>query len=229
MLDRRFFKAALRNIAKREISALDIGGGSGHELSNLKKSDNRIIETTLLDMREQSREVVELGGHKFICKQIESIDNNFQDRYDFIMMLNLIEHLESPPKTLDKIYLMLNFGGILLVKTPNTNSLNRRIFQKKYWGGCHAPRHWVLFNEENFSSMAIKSGFQIVGFEYTQGSTQWAASLFGSVWIKFKSKKRILMADRLLFWPVCMIFAIFDFLTKKYFETDQMVFILKKQ
>ena len=73
----------------------------------------------------------------------------FKEIFDVVVLFNLIEHVHNPKRTLSLIYNSLSSDGIAIIKTPNSTSFNRFLFKKFYWGGFHAPRHWVIFNEKN--------------------------------------------------------------------------------
>ena len=57
---------------------------------------------------------------KIVCDEKAKIDRKF----DLILMLNLIEHVEDPYLVLQKIFDNTATGGFVVIKTPNTNSLN---------------------------------------------------------------------------------------------------------
>lgn len=226
-IDKILFIRILNKIKLEKISCLDIGGGYGWLLSSLRAMDERIKSTVVIDLSEASRKYAEEAGHLFICSTIES--SKLEQRFDLILMLNLIEHVSSPKVALEMAYKYLNDDGLLLIKTPNTRSLNRKIFQYSYWGGLHAPRHWVLFNKKNFSKLALSLGFSVERFSYTQGAPQWAASIFGSLFIKDLENSKICPIDsRMSFQILLILFAAIDFILLPFFKTDQMLFLLKK-
>lgn len=222
-LDTKSFSKALKKVSSTKINCLDIGGGSGWVMNLVRNSDSRVSETTILDINKQSSNLANANGHRFICGLVETLE--IQNEFDFVLLLNLIEHVEDPRLVLSKIYNSMNSGGILYIKTPNTDSINRYIFGSKYWGGFHAPRHWVLFNKENFSKLAKSSGFIIENFTYTQGAPQWAASILGTF---FKGDKNVPMHSDIKFSLLLFFFACIDYLRLPFFKTDQMIFLLKK-
>lgn len=226
--DKKLFSRYLKGLSSQALACLDIGGGSGWMMSLVREADARITRTVVLDINEMSRCIAESGGHEFICSTIEAANLNIQ--FDFILLLNLIEHVKDPAFVLTKLSRSLNAGGVLLIKTPNTQSLNRKIFQHRYWGGCHAPRHWVLFNKANFTNLAENCGFSVLSFAYTQGAYQWAASIIGSFRQKYPSLSSRQPIYRAKVYSLLMlIFAVFDYLFLPLFKTDQMIFVLHKE
>ncbi len=73
-------------------------------------------------------------------------------------MLNLIEHVRRPDEVLAKARSLLTPDGFALIKTPNYDALDARIFRHRSWGGYHAPRHFVLFDRDSFARVARIKG-----------------------------------------------------------------------
>jgi len=226
-LDKLNFKKSLRKIDAKKIYTLDIGGGTGYMSNVLKDSDRRVFETTILDIDSKAKSTANKNGHIFLTSTIENL--NLQNKFNYVLMLNLIEHVYDPLKVLKIVKKSMKRSGLLLIKTPNTLSLNRKIFSKVYWGGYHAPRHWIIFNKQSFSNLAKKSGFIVEDFSYTQGAPQWAASILGTVNIIFSIKSKKPMHLRFSFILLLFFFAIFDFATFFLIKTDQMYFLLRKK
>ena len=155
-LDRRLFKSLLKRIQSSSINVLDVGGGSGWLLDIIKRSDPRINITQVVDIDKNAEQTAIKNGHKYFCGRIEEF--NGQGKFDLILLLNLIEHVKSPLDVLVKLKDLLLPQGIILVKTPNYNSLDARLFKNKNWGGYHCPRHWVIFERESFLQLAQKAG-----------------------------------------------------------------------
>ena len=51
-------------------------------------------------------------------------------------MFNLIEHVKNH-RNFKKSFSLLSNHGVVLVKTPNTDSLNFKLFKNRDWGGYH--------------------------------------------------------------------------------------------
>jgi|APSaa5957512535_1039671.scaffolds.fasta_scaffold17016_3 2-polyprenyl-3-methyl-5-hydroxy-6-metoxy-1,4-benzoquinol methylase len=225
-LDKRLFASVLKQIHGDSIKCLDVGGGSGWLLNIIRKADKRVSETTVLDINHVSKNIAEKNGHQFVHGTVESLGR--ENEFDFAFALNLIEHVADPRSVLLGLNKALKPGKMLLIKTPNANSLNRKVFQKIYWGGYHAPRHWVLFDRENFFSLALETGFEISEFKYTQGAPQWVASVLGTLSKLKISKKNVPMIYNPLTPWLTIFFAAFDLVRAPFFKTDQMIIALKK-
>lgn len=224
-LDKRFLRKISETVEGRELRALDIGGGTGFILDCLKEADARVTQTCVVDLDAGARELAERKGHTFLESTIEGaeLDQNF----DLVIMYNLIEHVADPEAVLRKISSVMNKGGVLVLKTPTTECINFRMFRHKYWGGYHAPRHFVLFNRQNFKMMIDGLDFADCRFSFTQGAPMWVKSVICTR--RMKDDPAIVRAPETTGMMVLTaIFAVFDMLTLPFSKKDQMFVVLRK-
>lgn len=227
-MDNLLFKKLLVKIKSNNISILDIGGGTGCLLDNLKSLDSRIAYTRIVDIDSKSKKIALRNNHKYFCGKIENF--NTDKKFDLIIMLNLIEHVKSPTIILKKVKSMLKKNGKILIKTPNYKSLDALIFRKSYWGGLHCPRHWIIFSASSFKNISNLVGLKIHKFKYTQGAPFWSLSI-----LHFLHKKNIIninnkvsMMDHKLNPLLMGFFGAFDFIRMIFMKTSQMIIILEK-
>jgi len=229
-LDARLIKKLLHQIPGEQLSVLDVGGGWGWLLSVARDCSPRVKDTHIIDMNDAAKKNAEQQGHHFHTSRIETFDS--KKRFDLILALNLIEHVENPTKVLENLSQLLSPDGLILIQTPNTDTLDQRIFRHRNWGGFHCPRHWVLFTIKNLSQLAQKCGLEIAQSEYTQGGPQWGNSIMGIMakrgWVKITEQRP--MYYHPLYVPICTLGAAFDFLRRPFFPTAQimMTFRLNK-
>ena len=227
-LDKRRFKECLKKIQSPLISVLDIGGGTGWMLDAVKQCDARVTFTQVVDMDAQAGAQARAKGHAYFKGPIESFTTN--KRFQIVLMFNLIEHVRDPVKVLKKIEKILAPGGLLLVKTPNIDSLDARLFRHSNWGGYHCPRHWVLFNENSFKIAQGQTSLELLSQTYTQGAPFWAQSVMMKLrrwkWIHYTKEKPL--AAHPLFPILSAFFAGFDFARGLFFKTSQMLILLRK-
>jgi 2-polyprenyl-3-methyl-5-hydroxy-6-metoxy-1,4-benzoquinol methylase len=227
-LDKRMFKKLLSQLKSDKLNALDIGGGNGWLLKLAKEADPRIDYTQVVDLDSNAKKIAEENGHHYFEGRIEDFETNI--KFNFIILLNLIEHVASPQTILQKVEQLLTDDGIVLIKTPNTDSLDAVLFKNSYWGGLHCPRHWVLFNSKSLNFLLATTNLKISQKKYTQGAPFWAYSV-----MHFLNKKKLIhlskespMIYHPLFAPVSALFAGFDFIRGVFFKTSQMFIVLKK-
>jgi SAM-dependent methyltransferase len=182
----------------------------------------------VVDINASAEAGARASGHDFVLSRIE--DFNDPRRFDLITMLNLIEHVRHPVQVLAKARDCLAENGVLLIKTPNCDSLDARLFRKTYWGGLHSPRHWVLFTPEGFRRAANEAGLRVERLQLTQGAPFWATSVLA--WMERRGLVRFArsrpMYRHLLFAPLLGAFAAIDYARRPFMRTSQMFIVLRR-
>lgn len=228
-LDKRFFRQLTRQLTGQNLSALDVGGGVGWELNVLHEAENRVQKTMIVDLDPDAAAGAAKNGHGYFCGRIE--EYHTAEKYNIILMLNLIEHVEFPSDVLRKCRDLLADDGIIIIKTPNCDALDARLFRYKNWGGFHCPRHWTLFTKESFELCSKNAGLSVKSFSYTQGAPFWATStlfLLENMGLVSISRQRPVVYHP-LYAPLTGLFAGFDFIRGIFAKTSQMFFVLRKQ
>lgn len=92
--------------------------------------------------------------------------------FDVVTMWDLLEHLPDPLQGLEKARALLRPSGLLLVNTPNENSLLRQVARFLYRGSggrITAPvnrlyhcYHLYYFAEETLKALLRRAGFELV-------------------------------------------------------------------
>lgn len=228
-IDKRYFKSIFKNLRTTSIKILDVGGGEGWLLNNIIMLDTRISFTQVVDINRSAGEMAKKHGHEYFCGRIE--DFTTHHKFDLVLLLNLIEHVENPHKVLTAIENMLSPNGLILVKTPNYDSLDARIFRYRNWGGYHCPRHWVLFSKESFGKLLARTNLSAIYFSYTQGAPFWMISTL--YWLSKKIKRIHISKERPTYsHPLASflnaVFALIDFARIPFSKTSQMFFLLQK-
>jgi 2-polyprenyl-3-methyl-5-hydroxy-6-metoxy-1,4-benzoquinol methylase len=138
-------------------SLLDIGCGSGQFLAMMRDLGWEVegVEPDPKSARiaqETRRLRVQAGA-------VEQADLPSQSK-DVITMTHVIEHLPDPLAVLRRCYQILRPEGLLVVATPNVDSLLHRRF-RRCWRGLEPPRHMLLFNPATLGRFAKEAGFEI--------------------------------------------------------------------
>lgn len=228
-LDLRLFRKTLKNIKGERINILDVGGGTGWIMDALKKTDKRIQLTQVVDIDENAGQTAMENGHTYFEGRIEDFESDH--KFDLILMLNLIEHVADPEAMLRKVLTLLTPDGIVLLKTPQTRSLDARLFRHSYWGGLHCPRHWTLFSEESIRIVIDRAGFKVNRLRYTQGGPFWAFSfiilLARKNWLETSKERPVIFHP--LFPVLSALFAAFDFFRSLFSRTSQIFISIKSK
>ncbi len=228
-LDRGSLRKLLQSIPGERLRVLDIGGGSGWSLTLARQASDRVVETHEVDMQTAAAPLAERAGHVYHCTRIEDFTSDV--KFDLIMMMSIIEHVPDPGAVLGRAADLLSENGALLIKTPNTDTWDCRIFRHRNWGGYHCPRHFVLFTERGLGMLADRRGLRMTHSTYTQGAPQWAISVLG--WMHDRRLARI-TPDRPayqhpLYEPLTALFAAFDYARVPFAPTAQMLVTFRRK
>jgi 2-polyprenyl-3-methyl-5-hydroxy-6-metoxy-1,4-benzoquinol methylase len=81
-------------------------------------------------------------------------DINF---FDLIFMSDYIEHVENPKTVIEKAYSLLKPDGKLIIYTPNTNSLLKKVLGSKW--PHYKMEHLFYFSPQNLMSLLKENKF----------------------------------------------------------------------
>jgi SAM-dependent methyltransferase len=176
-LDARSFRRATALIAGERPRILDVGGGDGAISEAFVHASSGRARATVVDIDPESIEAAKGRGLDGVASRFEDFET--EERFDLILMLNLVEHVADPIPLLRRAGELLEVGGLVWLQTPNFRSLDARLFRHRNWAGYHCPRHWVIFSEDGLRRGLSSAGLEPVRFSRTQGGAFWAASLLG--------------------------------------------------
>jgi SAM-dependent methyltransferase len=134
---------------------LDIGSGFGFFLNVAKKMGWNAIgtEPSFQFYKYSKRFGVKVWNKPFEkCKFPE----NF---FHSITMLDVLEHIYDPLRLLMKCKSILNENGVLVIRTPDVNSIYRYLKGKKWYFGLN---HVNLFSDRSMKYLYKKTGFSMV-------------------------------------------------------------------
>lgn len=138
----------------KEGRMLEIGCANGFFLDEARKRGWKIAGI------EPSRWACEYAEQKLDIKIFAPTleESTFEkETFDAVVMLDVIEHLESPRKTLLIINKILNKDGILVVTTPDVESFLSRLLRARWWG---INRYHLFY----FSKNTLEDFFKRTGF-----------------------------------------------------------------
>ena len=228
-LDRRLLRDCLSRIPGRELSALDVGGGRGWMLDHMRQVEPRLKYTEVVDLDTRAGDLARSRGHAYTCRRIEEYES--PRPFDLVLLLNLIEHVESPRLVLTRLARMLSPEGRVLVKTPNHEALDARCFRGSYWAGLHVPRHFTVFSRESFETCLQGTGLAIERFSHTQGGAFWAASILAALarrgLVRISAERPAVNHPAFPF--LAGLTAAFDYLRMPFARTSQMFIVLRRE
>jgi len=112
-----------RNIKNKKI--LEIGCGDGGLVQFLKK-DN---DTYAVDISKAGVSFLKKIGIKAFLKDMSFEKLPFDDgTFDYVIILEVLEHLKAPQSSLEEIQRVLKKGGIMIASTPNPRTTHKFLY-----------------------------------------------------------------------------------------------------
>jgi len=153
----RFYATLARRHGKHDGRLLEIGSGMGHLVGQLEDS----FETVGIDVNhwavQQSKNVV----HKTALQTASAEELPFrEDSFDVVIIKHIVEHLPNPEKAIIEIGRVTTSGGILILSTPNLDSLLKP-WKGERWIGYQDPTHISLRKPAEWLDMIRRAGFTL--------------------------------------------------------------------
>lgn len=173
---------------------LDIGAGSGHFVTRMKRGG---FDVTGLEPDPDARQVcANLNG-----VQLDPLERLYEDalgQFDAVTMWHVLEHVYDLRQDLERIAALVKPGGVFVVAVPNYRSYDASYYGS-YWAAYDVPRH--LYHFEPASIIPLISN---VGFEHREtlpmkfdsyyvsmlSERYKGGSLLRALWIGWKSNLR---------------------------------------
>ncbi|MCI0372687.1 MAG: class I SAM-dependent methyltransferase [candidate division NC10 bacterium] len=134
---------------------LDIGCAKGEFLSVARRHfDVQGVEVspTALEWARATLGPRVFGGDLLEAKFPEA-------SFDVITLFSTVEHLAEPVAVLRECRRLLRDGGVLVLKTPNFSSLNRRLLRGG-WSGYKLPGHRFFFTPGGITHLFARAGLK---------------------------------------------------------------------
>ncbi len=152
------FKTILRRLKKIPVSGnrlLDIGAASGIFVK-LAEENGFVAEGI-----EPSSHLVREAKKKFGVNIFEGSIEDYRPREKFsiITMLDLIEHVNDPAEFMGRVTPLIRKGGLLIIVTPDIDSIPPKIFRNRWWH--YRTAHVNFFNIRSLTYLLEKFGFKI--------------------------------------------------------------------
>jgi SAM-dependent methyltransferase len=135
---------------------LDIGSGTGHFISEMKKSGWN-IKGIEIDEKARQYSVSSLGAEAIPPEQISSLQTG---SFDCVTMWHVLEHFQDLFGYASEIIQLLKPGGTCITALPNCSSFDA-VYYGKFWAAYDVPRHLWHFSLSCFKLFAGKTGLKI--------------------------------------------------------------------
>ncbi len=107
-----------------------------------------------------------------------------QEFYDAVTLIDILEHTPNPKEIAEKAYQILKTGGIIVVVTPDFDSLTAHLAGRRWWH--FRPGHLGYFNRQSLRKILELTGFSILSWK----RYSWTFSL------------AYLFSRQKIFWPL---------------------------
>src|SRR2546426_3033204 len=144
----------VRGIPTGVRTLLDVGCGSGSGVRDLVDAG---IEVWGVDVQANATKFARSLGIHTILGEYPKVDLP-ESYFDAVRMWHSLEHLLDPGEALSKAWHVLKDDGLLLIGTPDIQSLTSRIFGSN-WYHLDSPRHTVLFSAKGLRQAIVRAGF----------------------------------------------------------------------
>ncbi len=192
----------------------DAGAGFGQYsyfvLQNWKRAEVLAVDIKTAYMDSFSRYAGRKGWRNFSCQQADLVDYKPDKKFDSIIAVDILEHIENDVQVLRNFRKVLDKKGKLIISSPGNFDESAKFTEEHVRAG---------YSREEITSKLEKAGFKIVSFEYSYGK-------FGQVYWKLCLKYPLSLIGRnklfalvlpfyyLIFYPVSYLFMYLDFKTK---------------
>lgn len=146
-------------------SVLDLGCRTGDFLMHFEKST--LLEG--VELSDHSANIAAQRGLKIYNDFLENID--FKNKYDVISAYAILEHVQKPLAFIDKLNLIINPSGLLVILIPTHQCLKRKLLDvfKFHWHMYSPPEHLNFYSRQFLDKYLQVKGFKLKKRYYTTG------------------------------------------------------------
>lgn len=135
-------------VDKKKVSILEVGSGLGYLTYSLNKAG---YKTEGLDLSHQAvKKANERYGEFYEAGDLFVISKERTKYYDYVVMTELIEHVENPKDFIEASLCMLKDGGKLILTTPNKTKSHKDVI----WQSDVPPVHLWWLAEKSIIKIA---------------------------------------------------------------------------
>lgn len=155
---------------------LDIGAGYGYFIDQAAKNQLEPIGL------EPAKKILHVKNDYILPQAFDSYrENNIDEKFDFITLIHVIEHLNNPKIVVDRAISMLKPKGILYMETPNLAShlYNQ---EKDRYTFLTPPDHQWIFSRKSINEFFRKNSnvriMSVTTYSYSEHFMKIIKSIF---------------------------------------------------
>lgn len=135
---------------------LELGSAYGFFLDEA----SRYFDCVGIEVSKPAAEHSRARGHKVINDVLSHETLPQIGKVDIVAMFDVVEHLPDPVATFKLIDQCLNPGGLIMLTTGDIDSLNAKLFGKR-WRLMTPPQHTFFFSRQTLRSIFEKMNYRV--------------------------------------------------------------------
>ncbi|MFH1855691.1 MAG: class I SAM-dependent methyltransferase [Candidatus Omnitrophota bacterium] len=155
------------------MNVLDIGCGIGTISLYVSKKVNKVMGTDISERAVNAalKSALLLGIKNAFFEAISFLDADFQEKFDFIVCSEVLEHLPDDKQALRKIYELINENGILFLTVPSGNAPIHRLRKFLFRSDIFDKEvgHLRRYSKFNLSNLLKENKFEIIEMKLSEG------------------------------------------------------------
>ncbi|TMI95567.1 MAG: class I SAM-dependent methyltransferase [Bacteroidetes bacterium] len=190
-------KLVEKEIGLKKGNLLDVGSGTGHFASAMKKAGWRV---TGLEPDEGARAVAS-KEHSIELLPSSELFNLPEKKFNAITLWHVLEHVHDVKNYIQTFKKLLVDTGRLFIAVPNYTSYDAEKY-KAYWAAYDVPRHLYHFTPQTMQWLMKECGLKIVDVKpmwfdsfyvsllsskYKNGNTKWIGAFWTGLISNFKA------------------------------------------
>jgi SAM-dependent methyltransferase len=207
----------------KPIRFYDAGAGFGQYsyfiLKHFKKAKVHAVDLKTDYMNSFTRYAAKHCWMDFTAQQADLTTYIPKDKFDLILAIDILEHIEDDEQVLRNFRKVLAEGGKLIISSPSTFDESAKFTEEHVRPG---------YSKGEIISKLGKAGFKVVSFDYSYGKfghLAWLLTMKYPMSILGKSKLFFLLLPfyYLLFYPISALFMLLDVKAKNKTGTGVIV------
>lgn len=156
-----------------DMKVLDIGCGVGTISLYIANKGNEVLGTDIsekaIKAAQRSAELLGIKNASFTTTNF--LDTNFQEKFDFVVCIGVLEHITNDALAMEKMYKLLKIGGKLVLLTPlETDPMHKvrlRFFGKDEFD--IRVGHLRRYSKQRLVQLLESNGFKVIEIFLTEG------------------------------------------------------------
>lgn len=163
--------AFIKQYADKPGTLMEIGCGNGRILQSARADGWQVKGLELSQyLADSVKNRLDIDVEVLDFMEYEVADDN---KYDFIVLRHVFEHIPEAVPTMNKLHSMLNDGGNIEMEFPNVEALDKRVkrflkrngLRRKKYSPDYVPAHVNEYCKESFQFLLERTGFSLVCWE----------------------------------------------------------------